>query len=168
MSNDDQLQRVAERLAGLPEERQLTFLRQLGEKGVNLGRLPIIRQPCERAPLSTAQSRLWFLWQMEPDSAAYNIPAAVRLRGELDEEALQRSFATLTARHESLRTLFREVDGEVAQVILPALEPTLQRHDMQALAPEQREAQARQLLESAARQDRKSTRLNSSHITISY
>jgi non-ribosomal peptide synthetase component F len=152
MSNDDQLQRVAERLAGLPEDRQLTFLRQLGEKGVNLGRLPIIRQPCERAPLSTAQSRLWFLWQMEPDSAAYNIPAAVRLRGELDEDALQRSFAALTVRHESLRTLFREVDGEVAQVILPTLEPTLQRHDLQTLAPEQREVQARQLLESAARQ----------------
>ncbi|WP_455926519.1 condensation domain-containing protein, partial [Pseudomonas putida] len=155
MSSTEQqkLQQVAERLAALPEDRQLTFLRQLSEKGVRLERLPIVRQPCEQAPLSAAQSRLWFLWQMEPDSAAYNIPAAVRLRGQLDEGALQRSFAALTERHESLRTLFREVPGEQAvQVILPRLEPQVQRIDLSALPAAQREAQAREQLEHAARQ----------------
>ena len=158
MSNTEQqkLQQVAERLAALPEDRQLIFLRQLGEKGVRLERLPIVRQPCEQAPLSAAQSRLWFLWQMEPHSAAYNIPAAVRLRGELNEAALQASFAALTARHESLRTLFREVQGEqgshAVQVIVPQLDPPLQRFDLSALPVEQREAQARERLQHAARQ----------------
>ncbi|WP_257153489.1 condensation domain-containing protein, partial [Pseudomonas sp. ICMP 561] len=158
MSNTEQqkLQQVAERLAALPEDRQLIFLRQLGEKGVRLERLPIVRQPCEQAPLSAAQSRLWFLWQMEPHSAAYNIPAAVRLRGELDEEALQRSFAALIARHESLRTLFREIEGEhgsqAVQVILPSLDPELQRFDLTTLPVEQREPRAREQLEHAARQ----------------
>ncbi len=158
MSNTEQqkLQQVAERLAALPEDRQLIFLRQLGEKGVRLERLPIVRQPCEQAPLSAAQSRLWFLWQMEPHSAAYNIPAAVRLRGELDEDALQRSFAALIARHESLRTLFREIEGEhgsqAVQVILPSLDPELQRFDLSALPVEQREPRAREQLEQAAQQ----------------
>ncbi|QEY71375.1 amino acid adenylation domain-containing protein [Pseudomonas denitrificans (nom. rej.)] len=107
---DAQLKQVAERLGALPEDKQIVFLRQLREKGVSLSRLPILREGREHAPLSAAQARLWFLWQMEPHSAAYNIPAAVRLRGVLDEGALQRAFAALIARHESLRTVFRTVN----------------------------------------------------------
>ncbi|WP_448681025.1 amino acid adenylation domain-containing protein [Pseudomonas nicosulfuronedens] len=104
---DAQLKQVAERLGALPEDKQIIFLRQLREKGVSLSRLPILREGREHAPLSAAQARLWFLWQMEPHSAAYNIPAAVRLRGTLDEGALERAFAALITRHESLRTVFR-------------------------------------------------------------
>ncbi|MCP8466330.1 amino acid adenylation domain-containing protein [Pseudomonas sp. ZM23] len=104
---DAQLKQVAERLGALPEDKQVIFLRQLREKGVSLSRLPILREGRERAPLSAAQARLWFLWQMEPHSAAYSIPAAVRLRGTLDEGALEQAFAALIARHESLRTVFR-------------------------------------------------------------
>ncbi len=55
-------------------------------------------------PLSYAQERQWFLWQLDPHSAAYHIPSALRLKGTLDLAALQRSFDTLLARHESLRT----------------------------------------------------------------
>ncbi|HHK2610666.1 TPA: condensation domain-containing protein, partial [Pseudomonas aeruginosa] len=67
--------------------------------------------------LSYAQQRQWFLWQLEPDSAAYHIPAALRLRGELDIEALKRSFAALVERHEGLRTTFRQEGGETLQVV---------------------------------------------------
>ncbi|HBO2388217.1 TPA: non-ribosomal peptide synthetase, partial [Pseudomonas aeruginosa] len=56
-------------------------------------------------------------WQLEPDSAAYHIPAALRLRGELDVEALKRSFAALVERHEGLRTTFRQEGGETLQVV---------------------------------------------------
>ncbi|WP_224791605.1 condensation domain-containing protein, partial [Pseudomonas aeruginosa] len=66
---------------------------------------------------SYAQQRQWFLWQLEPDSAAYHIPAALRLRGELDVEALKRSFAALVERHEGLRTTFRQEGGETLQVV---------------------------------------------------
>ncbi|KJH79100.1 non-ribosomal siderophore peptide synthetase, partial [Stutzerimonas stutzeri] len=147
----EQLRVIAERLGALAEERQLTFLRQLRDKGVSLERLPIGRQPCERASLSPAQSRLWFLWQMEPDSAAYNIPAAVRLRGVLDRSALRRAFEALVVRHESLRTLFRDEGGEPLQVILPSLPLALVEKDLSALPQTQREASAGEHLEQSAR-----------------
>ncbi|MFI7868835.1 condensation domain-containing protein, partial [Ectopseudomonas khazarica] len=149
---DAQLRTVAERLAVLPEEKQLTFLQQLREKGVSLERLPIMRQPCERAPLSPAQSRLWFLWQMEPHSAAYNIPAALRLRGTLDPKALRQAFEALVARHESLRTLFREEGGEPLQVILSTLPLAMLEEDFAELPADQREDAARVRLEQLARQ----------------
>ncbi|WP_276574997.1 non-ribosomal peptide synthetase [Pseudomonas tohonis] len=72
-------------------------------------------------PLSYAQQRQWFLWQMEPGSAAYHIPAALRIEGELDIEALQRAFAGLVQRHESLRTTFVQSDGQARQLIHPDL-----------------------------------------------
>ncbi len=76
-------------------------------------------------PLSYAQERQWFLWQLDPDSTAYHIPAALRLRGVLDVVALERSFNALLARHESLRTQFIEEDGRTVQVIQPAMSLTL-------------------------------------------
>uniref|UniRef100_UPI003FD82F02 condensation domain-containing protein n=1 Tax=Pseudomonas sp. TaxID=306 RepID=UPI003FD82F02 len=70
-------------------------------------------------PLSYAQERQWFLWQLDPDSAAYHIPGALRLKGPLDRVALQRSFDSLVARHESLRTHVRQ-DGEGAVQVIAA------------------------------------------------
>ncbi|WP_139113266.1 non-ribosomal peptide synthetase, partial [Pseudomonas sp. 52 E 6] len=70
-------------------------------------------------PLSYAQERQWFLWQLDPDSAAYHIPSALRLKGALDVSALQRSFDALVARHESLRTCVQVQPDGARQVIQP-------------------------------------------------
>ncbi|MCR4541375.1 amino acid adenylation domain-containing protein, partial [Pseudomonas sp. 18.1.10] len=68
-------------------------------------------------PLSYAQERQWFLWQLDPHSAAYHVPSALRLKGPLDHVALQRSFDALVMRHESLRTHLQQEGEGVAQVI---------------------------------------------------
>ncbi len=68
-------------------------------------------------PLSSGQRALWFLYQLEPGSAAYNVPAAVSVHGDLDIPALRRAFQMLVNRHMSLRTTFSTIDGEPLQQI---------------------------------------------------
>jgi len=92
------------------------------------------------APLSFAQERLWFIDRLEPGSAVYNIPAAWRLAGALDEAALERSLGEIVRRHEALRTTFTEVDGSPVQVIAPFGGFTLPVEDLSALGEAEREA----------------------------
>jgi len=69
-------------------------------------------------PLSWAQQRLWFIAQLDGGSEAYHIPGAVRLKGELSREALERVLNTIVARHEALRTVFNEIDGDIWQEVI--------------------------------------------------
>lgn len=72
-------------------------------------------------PLSYAQQRLWFLDQLEPASAAYNMPTAVYLTGALDIAVLERSLNEIVRRHDVLRTTFPMVNGVPVQVIASEL-----------------------------------------------
>lgn len=85
------------------------------------GRVPLTPRPRpERVPLSLAQQRMWFLSRFDSQSPAYNLPLVVRLSGDLNVDALQNAVHALIDRHESLRTVFPEHDGEPVQVVLPA------------------------------------------------
>ncbi|HHK9466130.1 TPA: condensation domain-containing protein, partial [Pseudomonas aeruginosa] len=113
------MQELLKSVRSLSQKERKALAALLKRQGVNLyGITPVLkRSPEEPLQLSYAQQRQWFLWQLEPDSAAYHIPAALRLRGELDVEALKRSFAALVERHEGLRTTFRQEGGETLQVV---------------------------------------------------
>ncbi|MGO3986802.1 amino acid adenylation domain-containing protein [Pseudomonas sp. SAS7] len=113
-------QRIAQRFVGLPVEQRQQILEKMQASGQSFRLLPIVpaRQGLARIPLSYAQQRLLFLWQLEPDSPAYNVPMAVRLKGELDQAVLQQALDALVQRHESLRTRFASDEGEFHQEIL--------------------------------------------------
>ena len=96
-------------------------------------------------PLSFAQQRLWFLDQLRPGSAAYNLGYAIRLSGPLDAGALRRTFAALVARHESLRTTFKVEDGEPRQVIALEAGHDLTFTDLDHLEASRREEEVRRL-----------------------
>jgi natural product biosynthesis luciferase-like monooxygenase protein/amino acid adenylation domain-containing protein len=98
---------------------------------------------------SFAQERLWVLHQMDPASAAYNLSAAIRMRGELNVNALQQSLNELVRRHSALRTVFVERDGSPVQRVQPATRVELP-HAALSSAGADAEIQLRAVLETEA------------------
>ncbi|MFY0480939.1 condensation domain-containing protein, partial [Achromobacter marplatensis] len=108
---------IARRFAALTPEKQAKFLEALRAQRIDFAQLPIVPQAeGQRGALSFAQQRQWFLWRLDPQSSAYHISGAQRLRGPLDLQALQAAFQTLWQRHSALRTVFESLpDGTARQ-----------------------------------------------------
>src|SRR5215510_15924443 len=87
----------------------------------------------ERAPLSSAQQRLWFLEQLEPGTEVYNSPFALDLEGPLDVAALEWALTKIVRRHETLRTVFPSVGGQASQHVFPPSGVPLRVHDRTSL-----------------------------------
>jgi amino acid adenylation domain-containing protein len=138
------LRRLFEMLtvAGLAES--IEAARQAGQ---NLLAPPILPVPRNGdLALSFAQQRLWFFDQLEPGLSAYNIPAAVRLKGPLNLAALEQSLNEIIKRHESLRTTFGKVEGRPTQVIAPTLTIKLPVVDLRNLPTNEQETEVRRLV----------------------
>ncbi len=140
MNAEDSL-KLARRFIGLPLEKRQVFLQALQKEGVDFSRFPIPAsvEAEDRQALSYAQQRMWFLWQLDPASGAYNLPGAVRLKGALSLRALEQAFASLVARHETLRTVFqRQADERLTQV---SVDPSLvvEHLDFSAMAAVEQE-----------------------------
>jgi amino acid adenylation domain-containing protein/non-ribosomal peptide synthase protein (TIGR01720 family) len=148
MNAEDSL-KLARRFIGLPLEKRQMFLAALHKEGVDFARFPIPAgiEAEDRQALSYAQQRMWFLWQLDPHSGAYNLPGAVRLTGHLNLSALEQAFASLVERHETLRTVFqRQADDSLLQV--PATAPLqIEQVDFSALPADERERAVAQTAE---------------------
>jgi len=142
------------------KEEVITFLRQISKKAQIPPILPIKRasldgqatndQHIEQFPLSFSQERLWFIDQLEPDSASYNIPIAVTIRsdgdGELNINQIEQAFNLIISRHENLRTLFPSKNGKAQQLIRVNVNFKLERVDLSHIEPvEMRHKKAQQL-----------------------
>jgi amino acid adenylation domain-containing protein len=103
------------------------------------------RSPDRCARLSFAQERLWFIEQLEPGTALYNVSHGIRLTGPLVEEALRCALDGIVARHETLRTTFEAPDGIPTQRIHPPGRADWEKIDLSPVAEDQRmqEAQTR-------------------------
>jgi amino acid adenylation domain-containing protein len=133
-------------VAGLAES--IEAVRQAGQHLLAPPILPVPRN--EDLTLSFAQQRLWFFDQLEPGLSAYNIPAAVRLKGPLNLAVLEQSLNEIVKRHESLRTTFGKVDGRPTQVITPILTIKLPVVDLGKLSASEQESEVRRLVTAEA------------------
>lgn len=98
-------------------------------------------------PLSSAQKRLWFLDKLEPNSATYNVPTVLRLKGPLVLESLKKGLSAIVARHESLRTTFEASDDAPVQKINPPAAIDLPLVDLSALAPAKKQVECERVIE---------------------
>jgi amino acid adenylation domain-containing protein len=135
-------------------ERKAELIAFLREASLALpdGSLPI--KPVSRSenlPLSFAQQRLWFLNQLESQSATYNVPRALCLRGTLNVAVLEQSLTEIVRRHEILRTLFSVVDDSPIQLIIPLKTVSLPVMELQELPELERAAEVQRLATEEAR-----------------
>jgi amino acid adenylation domain-containing protein len=145
---------LARRFIELPAEKRRLFLSALREEHIDFSHYPIVAVPShpDRNRLSYAQERMWFLWQLEPTSAAYNLPSAVRLLGPLNHQALERSFQTLVQRHETLRTTFTENGEHAWQQIAEHAELPVHFTDLSTLPETQKQQRTQQHVAEQAAQ----------------
>lgn len=103
------------------------------------------------AELSFAQERMWVLEQFAPGRPTYNVPLVIRLRGPLDEGALQASLEGILTRHEVLRTTIRSPAGRPLQFVQPPSPSFLQTVDLSAFPTDEAVARARELATDESR-----------------
>ncbi|WP_409282042.1 amino acid adenylation domain-containing protein [Pseudomonas putida] len=117
------MQALLDSVESLSSRERKALAALLKQQGVNLYGVTRIfaRDPADPTPVSYAQERQWFLWQLDPASGAYNIGAALQLQGRLDIEGLRGACQALIQRHEVLRTTLRQDSDRVVQIIHPQM-----------------------------------------------
>jgi len=101
-------------------------------------------------PLSFSQERLWFIHQLDSESADYNIPIAISMQGSLNIEMVGKSLKMVIARHESLRTVFPSKDGQAKQIVSDKVDFKLNIEDISTLSKENQYKKAQNLAQDEA------------------
>jgi amino acid adenylation domain-containing protein len=137
---------------GLSAEELELLAMLLDEAGIESEEPEAIRprDPGRRVPLTFGQRRLWFLEQLEPENRIYNDVLGLRIGGPLDAGALRRAIDAIVERHEVLRTVFPEVDGEPAQVVVPDMRLPFDTRDLSHLPPDELVAEVRRISDEMA------------------
>ena len=133
-----------------PQQRDVLAL-LLARKKREGSQIAPVSRTSNTFPLSFAQQRLWFLNQLQQDSAVYNVAGGVRMNGALSVTALERALNEVLLRHESLRTTIRQIESEPVQIITSPQPFHLPTFDLQNVPEAQREAEAQLLLTNEAR-----------------
>jgi amino acid adenylation domain-containing protein/non-ribosomal peptide synthase protein (TIGR01720 family) len=138
---------LASRISSLsPEKRALLSQRLKQKKAASSTEPTVKKEGRQTAPLSFSQQRLWFLDELERGNPFYNEPLlAGRLKGHLNREVLQRALDEIVGRHEALRTVFRSMDANIQQEVLPAEPLPLPVVDLEPFAEDEREEQVQGL-----------------------
>jgi amino acid adenylation domain-containing protein/non-ribosomal peptide synthase protein (TIGR01720 family) len=146
MSTED----VSTRKSRLSKTKRLLLEQLLEDQAADAQTIP--RRPRrDCAPLSFAQRRLWFISQLHPAGCAYNIPSALRLKGRLDVSALELALNEIIRRHESLRTTFAVVNGDISQKVAPPSRLSLPVEDFSGIPAGERDERARYRAQEEAR-----------------
>jgi amino acid adenylation domain-containing protein len=110
-------------VTALSESKQALLAQRLRRRATTAAppvpSIPVRAPGTEDVPLSLGQERIWFLDQLDPGDTAFAMSLAQRWRGPLRVPVLRRAFDEIVARHETLRTRFREVDGSPVQIVGP-------------------------------------------------
>jgi hypothetical protein len=143
---------LSERLQALPADRRALLERALLERRRSRSSAITPRETTGPGRLSAAQHRLWFLDQLAPGEPTYNAVVAMVVNGALDVELLQDAVRASIARHEVIRTVFVESDGEPRQVVLEDWKFEIHRADAEGTDSAQRLASARAIAAAFARE----------------
>ncbi|KEQ24251.1 non-ribosomal peptide synthetase [Paenibacillus tyrfis] len=152
------MKNLTDRIQSLTPEQRALFEKRLKQKNLNAQQLspnPAAaaiprRNHTGSSPLSFDQERLWFFNRMHPESHAYNVYGAARLRGKLHHGALEYGINEIVKRHEAWRTVFGRVDP--VQTVLPELRVSVPVVDLRDIPEEEREATAQQLMREEVQQ----------------
>lgn len=152
------MKNLTDRIQSLTPEQRALFEQRLKQKNLNAQQLspnPAAaaiprRNHTDPSPLSFDQERLWFFNRMHPESHAYNVYGAARLRGKLHHGALEYGINEIVKRHEAWRTVFGRVDP--VQTVLPELRVSVPVVDLRDIPEDEREATAQKLMREEVQQ----------------
>lgn len=129
---------LKDKLNSLTEEKRSTLLNILSKKKKNFNSMVINSVKREEGinsyPVSSHQKSMWFESQLYPNSFRYNVPFAYRMKGNLDLDLMTKTLNKIIEKHEVFRTSFKDINGEVMQVVAPFLEYTLHVEDIQNIS----------------------------------
>jgi hypothetical protein len=148
------MSKLKERVTGLSSDRRALLEERLLSAHRQRWRPPTIprRAAGEPALLSFGQEQMWFLDQLDPGTATYNIPDVMRLTGSLNVEALEAGFRAIVSRHEVLRTRIGSVEGSPIPALNDNWDFSIRQFDLRNHPAEARDAQARKIIQEQVRE----------------